>query len=442
MKKIKLFLLPAIVLTLLLALSSCGTNSAKGVFKKINSTMNSLDSYESEATVTVSVDVQGQKISVSSHTKEVLYELSSKDCYVYSETNARSSFAGNVASYKRIKAYHDGNAFSYANIGGSNQSLYSELSRRDFLKYYQYSQSEFDTSDIYDCENRTFTQSEDGGGWNVQFSGYSQQIIDSYLYAMGLSDYDIDDNVIDMQITLKADSEFRATSMSMKMIFEGDDSGATGSKIESYVRYSSYNSVVPETEDLNTMYYRKVADVRLIDGFAYMIEDIQSKRSDRFTLSVKQDNGQTEYTEESIVRFGKTGGKYYYEIESEINGESYEITYKDGKKTTSKGDKSDTANQTDKAARSFINGLINSANYNALYVDDIVQLDDGRYKVTLDIANIDQYRDLITSSGGSYSGAEQTIYFTVKNKKISKIESDITLGYNGKEIIIKSVVDF
>ena len=438
MKKIRLLLITVVALILLLALSSCGTNSAKGVFKKINSTMNKLDSHQSEATVNASVRINERWVRISGHTKEVLYNLSGKDCYVYSETNTRTTVDNSATDIMRIKAYNDGTAYSYAVSGGSVQSICSPLSRREFLKYYQYNTSDFDTKDLYDCANRTFEEI-DGGGWVVKFSGYGEEVINSYLSSMGLAAGVMDDKAVDMEITLRANSEFRATSMTMRIIFDGENgSGAIKPKIESTIYYSAYNSVVPETDNLNPAYYKEVADVRLADGIQYMIEDFQNRRSGRFTLEVTQDNGKATYSEESIVRFGTSGGKYHYEIEAEIEGKDRDITYSNGEKITVNNGKEKKEKQSDAEARSFINGLINSANYNAVYVEDIVETGKGIYKITLDISNVEQYKDLL---GGAYLNADQTIYVTIKRKKIDKIESHVTINYYGGELNVTSIVD-
>lgn len=439
MKKVRLLLTVTVVLVLLLALSSCCTNSAKGVFKKVNTAMSKLDSYKSETTVTVSVNMSGQAVAISGNVSQVMYKTRSKDCYVYSEQNTRTTAAGNVTAATRIMAYNDGYAFSYSSTGASVQSLCSPLSRKDFLEYYQYNASGFDTRDIYDCESRTLTQNENGA-WEIRFSGYSDEAINAYLATLGFDVDTLDNKAVDMEVTLKANSKFYATVMSTKVIFKNDDS-TTSPKIESTVYYSAYDEVVPDTSELNTAYYQKVEDIRLIDGLQYMISDLQSKKSGRFTHKVTQTSGSSTYTEDNIVRFGTTAGDFYYEIDAKINGEKRTITYRDGKKTTEKSDKTDTVKQSEAEARTFINGLINSASYNAMYVKDIVKLKDGRYKVTLEITNVKAYQDLITSAGGAYAGAEQTVYFTLKRKKIDKIESVTTISHSRGDIVIKSEID-
>ena len=67
MKKIRLLLITAVTLILLLAFSSCGTSSAKGVYKKINKAMSKLDSFSSETTITVSVNMNGEHADIDGY---------------------------------------------------------------------------------------------------------------------------------------------------------------------------------------------------------------------------------------------------------------------------------------------------------------------------------------------------------------------------------------
>jgi hypothetical protein len=51
---------------------------------------------------------------------------------------------------------------------------------------------------------------------------------------------------------------------------------------------------------------------------------------------------------------------------------------------------------------------------------------------------VEQYKDLL---GGAYLNADQTIYVTIKRKKIDKIESHVTINYYGGELNVTSIVD-
>ena len=143
------------------------------------------------------------------------------------------------------------------------------------------------------------------------------------------------------------------------------------------------------------------------------------------------------------MRYGTRFGKFYYDIDADINGEKRVIEYRDGKKTTTPKDGSSRSEkQTDAEAKDFIKSMIGATNYIAMYVDDIELLEDGRYKLTLDITNVQAYRDLVTSSGGSYTGATQTVYVTIKRESIELIESEITLKHTRGKLIVTTVLDF
>lgn len=442
MKKIRLLLITVVALILLLALSSCGTSSAKGVYRRIGNATGRLDSYRADTTVTVSVNIDGRLTSVSGIGSEILYNISSDDCYIYSSNDTYTTVGNNVTSSSRTKSYYNGYAFCYSASGGASQSLCSPISRKDYLEYYQHSNSTSAASFLFDCESHVCSQN-DNGGWEITLSGYSTESVNAYLTAMGISPNTIDDKPIDMEFSMKANSKFIATVMRMKIIFEDNRNMAQEPQIESVTYYSEYNEVIPETEYLSPDYYREVADLRVIDGIEYMISDLQSKKSDRFMYSVTQSNGYAKYTETNVVRYGTRFGKFYYDIDADINGEKRLIEYRDGKKTTTPKDgNSKSEKQTDEEAKDFIKSMIGATNYIAMYVDDIELLEDGRYKLTLDITNVQAYRDLVTSSGGIYTGATQTVYVTIKRESIEFIESEITLNHTRGKLIVTTVLDF
>ena len=441
MKKIRLLLITVVALILLLALSSCGTSSAKGVYKKINTAMSKLDSFSSETTITVSVNMNGQHADIDGYANQSIYHIASKDCYIYSETSIYTVVDESVTSSTRMKAYYDGYGYSYASTGGSAQNLCSPISRKDFIEYYQYNTTDSITADLFDCENRTFSQNENGS-WEVCFSGFSQESVNSYLATMGLDATALDDKAIDIEICMRANSKFIATSTTTTVIFEDNRNLTVDPKIESVTRYSEYDEVVPKTDNLNPDYYQHVADIRLVDGIEYMIAELQNKKSDRFFYSVTQSNGRSEYTEENIVRYGTTFGKFYYEIDGDLGGTECTIEYRDGEKTTTKDGKSKSEKVTEAEAKSYIKAMIGSTNYNAMYVDDVVLLEDGRYKVTLDIANVKAYEQLMASMGVKYTGADQTMYITIKREKIELIENELILRYSGGELKVTTVLDF
>ena len=173
-----------------------------------------------------------------------------------------------------------------------------------------------------------------------------------------------------------------------------------------------------------------------------MISELQNKTSDRFLYSVTQSNGRSEYTEENIVRYGTKFGKFYYEIDGDLGGTECTIEYRDGNKTTIKNGKSKSEKVTEAEAKSYIKSMIGSTNYNAMYVDDVVLLEDGRYKVTLDIANVKAYEELMASMGVKYTGADQTMYITIKREKIELIENELILRYSGGDLKVTTVLDF
>lgn len=470
MKKVRFLLLTASILVALLALFSCGApsqakiNSAEDLFEAIDTEMSSLGSYKVDGEVDMTVYAQGVKMGISGSVTEIISDLSGNECYVYSKSNL--SYVINnrdVTFYEELTAYHGGNAFVSSTVnstmGEQKRALYSPLSREVFLEYYEYlSTVSIDDADIYDCQNPTYTQSENGS-WDILLTGYSEEFIKDYIGGMGFFDEIFDDKITDMTIGIKTNSKFRVTMMTLDLIFEDDGDASTAPKVNVETYFSQHNDAELITDELNVENYNEVVDVRLVDGIQYMMDAIKDSEKNELELEITSKIGTGTYIENDTVSYGVDGGKYYYDIHYPTDAITYDISYRDGEVTTTstynyssdpQNTSTVTSKQTELEAKNFINGLINSVKYDKTYVNDIEKCEDGRYKVSLLPTDVDTYKTLVSSQlKGSYKGATHVIYFTVENGRILKMESEIIIEYsywNGfssatGEVILTAVVD-
>ena len=463
MKRIKFLLLTAFGLVALLALFSCGTDpqddsdhpsgisSAEELFGKIDAVMSDLESYEAKQAVNMTVYMQNHEINASGELIEIFADTVDDDRYFYSKstlTTSSESLKLNK-SYMDIRAYHQGNAFYFTSVGSAIKKFYSPLSYEDFLEYYSYNASAtLDDEKIFSCSNSSYTQNENGS-WEICLSGYSADFIDDYAEIMGLDDEMLDDKPVDMEIIIKAAPSFRATQMSLRMIFEDDNNDATNPTVELISYYSAYNEATPITDTLDTGNYTQVSDVRLVDGFDYMIEKLKESEENTFTLDVTQDYGyDIIINEKDVITYGREDG-YYYNVTSTVGDTEGIISYRSGKQTVTSNGSSNTVDQTEDEAEALINDLIDYAMYDIFNVEHIEKTDDGRYKVTA-VPSMSFCLEITSSLGVHYVSSTQTIYFTVEDMNIIKIESTIEIRYSitynspaSREYIsIYSVADF
>jgi hypothetical protein len=336
------------------------------------------------------------------------------------------------------------------------------MSHKDFTEYFEYlSDVSFDDEELYECDNVTFAHNENGS-WDMSLSGYSQKFIADYVGDMGFFDESFDDKVVDMQITVKANSKFHVTKMTLELIFEDDGNAATDPKVVVVMYFSDHGTAEPITEELNAENYTEVVDVRLVEGVESMIDDIKNSDGCDLALTITKAIGKSFSKESDNVKFGVENEKYYYDVHSVVGdgGITYDISYRDGEVTLSTAvyngttllDSYTTTNkQTDAEAKEFIDGLINSVGYDPMYVSDIEKCDDGRYMVSLLPADVASYKKLVSEQvKGGYEGATHVIYFTVEDGEILKMESEIVIKYSYwtglasaiGEVIFTAVVEF
>ena len=87
--------------------------------------------------------------------------------------------------------------------------------------------------------------------------------------------------------------------------------------------------------------------------------------------------------------------------------------------------------KTEKEAKAFINGLINTAKYEEIRVSDIKKLEDGTYQIRCDKPNADLYYPVFSSLRTPVQHVSQTIEITVQDGKIIKIESTLSARGTG-----------
>ena len=427
----KFFILLIAVLLCALAFTSCGDpKTTTELMDKIDEKMESLQSYQSDVTANLSTDIYGYHcVANFTGTQITIYGASDK-FYYYTvmegttemKDTAKNEVVESVKS-KEIEAFHEGNMFVSSEQGDQVQKLYSPLTKDEYIAYLEKQESTLDI-DYEACVNKAFTKNEDKT-WTLTYSGYTKKAIAVVIEAFNADEL-FEEEIVDMEITIHADTDFTVKAMELKMIFENE---STTSAFSMTAEYSNYNKATPIVDTLDVSQYTKVADCRLLTDIADMIEDLEELENGSFVLDLTQtistSYSKNSYTERDTVTYGKKDGKYFYEAKASADNAKYDIAYANGKQTITFSGGSETVDQTEKEAKEFISGLINTAQYEAMRVTDI-STKNGVYTITCKQPNENLYQPVFSSLGISNPTVTQTIKVTVQDGKIAKIENTVS----------------
>lgn len=414
--------------------------SAADVMEKIDEKMESLKSYQSDMTAEMKTKIQEMDCEISFTGQQIVLED-----YYYNLMEGSTVFKGGMMSdptvkFKEIEAFHDGKMFIWKeqwdasetvnyltmNMEDLSQKLCSSLTKEEFAEYLENQSDDLDI-DYNECVNSAFVRNEDKT-WTLTYSGYTKKTIDKVVQSFG--DELFEEEIVDMEITIHANKDFTAKDIEIKMIFE---ESAISSSFRIYTQYSKYNEATAVTDTLNPSDYTEIADCRLLKGIENMLEDLEESDNGSFvldmdqTLTIKKPSQTQKTSEKDTVHYGEKDGKYFYTVHASYDGADIDIAYENGKQTTTVNGISQIADQTEKEAKAFINGLINTASYESIRVSNITKIEDGVYKIDhRPDKNI--YKPVFSALNATMpqdSQVKQTITITVRDGKIESIQSEL-----------------
>lgn len=451
MKKL-LVLLLSVVLCMLVFVSCGVPKSADDVMAKIDRKMDSLKSYQAEMTAKFSTVLNGYQCSADFSGQVIEINGKFKEYYYYDTmegtTEIKDDKGGVLESVdmKALQAFNEGKMFVLTEQGDMEQKLYSALDKDDYIAYLEKQNNALDI-DFKACVNKTFTKNEDKT-WTVEYSGYTKSAIDEFIELFGADDL-FEEEIEDMAITIHANKDFTVKDMEIKLVFENE---STTSDFRMTAQYSKYNEATPIVDTLNVNDYREVADCRLLTDIEDMLEELEKAENGSFVLDLSQKltygvYAQTQKSSETdTVTYGKKDGKYFYTVRASYDGSDIDISYKNGTQEISYSGGSQTANQTEDEAKAFISGLINTACYESTRVSYIEEVGDGVYKIICNQPNENLYQPIF-SSLGMRPTVNQTITVTIRDGKITKMESKLTasgfnMTYDDAEFELASTITF
>ena len=435
MKKFLMSLTALLLMLGMVCVTACGTvpeepMTAERLFEKIDAAMDALDSYEVNGTMVMDVYMGGYKMETTADIRQIESGVTTGDYYFYSDSDVKMNapLLGVSESVKTVEAYHDGKAFLSTENSEVCQKIYSPMTDAEFRTYYEEKNTSVTDDNMMDCTNAVFTELEDGS-WELSLSGYTKKTVDAYAKEIGFDGELFDDEIMDMELAIKADAEFRVTQMIVRLIFDTEAGSAKVPKAEMTMDYGAYNAATRITDTLNIMNFIEVEDIRLLDTFEKQIEALGKEKQNTFSLDITQTfklSGQTSsYSERDMVTYGENEDGYFYDILAEMSGVTYEINYRGGQQTIRVEGAEESTPQTEDEARDYVMYLINTCRYDKQYVSDIEKTAEGVYKVVVNDPEDASYEQVMAQMGMEYHSSSQTIIFTMKDGKITQIKSTV-----------------
>ena len=453
-KYIRSFMLLTMCTLLLLGLTACKEEqaeppyepeSASALWTKVDETMNALETYEMAGDAKVVFYSMGYKFTINGATSTI-YTVDS----FYNETATEIVCAelSTSQTMNTIEAYHDGKMYLATSDGTHMQKFCSAITKEEY--------AEFKTNDlvvsvdIEDCTGAEFSKGEEGT-WNLEFSGYTKKTIDQMLKSMDLTEEQLGNSIADMKVFMTADAVFRVKEITVAFVFTAsDDMSETLPEYTITCRYSGFNETQFDVSELNAEEFTEIQDVRILEKVAEALKQRQDSVSDQFTLDLSttyECQGQVNISlEKDVVSYGKKNGAYYYSIDAVIDGDALAIKYQNGTQTVEMDGQTQTAMQSEKEAKTFIDGLINSASYNSITITGIKKQGEGVYTLVSDKLDLSEYTPDLEGNGLELTSANQQITVTFIEEKLMQIDSKITINgvYTGESMtmVINSVVAF
>lgn len=473
MKKFRSLLLMLLALSMILSLASCElfekeeeeitteevteeatepeeTLTADEVYDRIDAKMDAYDSYESTFSMILNATVNGIDIKTQTEGVDIRRGLATDNFEFYTDMEMTVSTSASSEKEKivNIEAYHEGNYFVSYRGGGISQKLYSPMSKEDARAYAEKEESDF--FQYNDCVNKECVKNEDGT-YEVIFSGYTAKAISDILEDTGLDTSMLSAEIVDVKFSIKADAEFNATDIAFDFEFK-PTSGTKLPELSAKGTYSKYNEAEIKPAAINPDQYTKIDDVRLLDEVEELLAARTEAEEGEFTLTISQQvkvMGESQYSQEVdkvVYGVGKEG--YFYDIDADMNGTKYDISYSQGAQSVTADGQTQKVPQAEQDARAFIENLINSCQYDEQLVTGLTKVSDNEYTVTCEPKA--SYEAVFESMGAKYRSVKQTITLTLEDGKIMKIDSNVdskgyfTEGFNTYEVsfTVKSEVVF
>ena len=425
------------------SLSACQDDSFEpenvaALWNKIDQTMNALESVELVRTTNVVYYSTGYRFEFSGTTNI----LTADDTHYTESKNVLSCEELSLNQTKNtVEAYYNGKMYTAVNDGTYDQKFCSEMTHEEYDGRHHGELT--DEISVADCTTSQFS-ADDTGNWHLSFSGYTKKTVDQALEIFGLKDNVLGVPVEDMIVQFTADEAFRVKDVQITFSFADADGEATPEFSVKTV-YSGYNTATFDPARLQADAYVLVEDVRILDTVANALEQRKNDREGQFVLSLniaETYQGKTRTSSEtSTLTYGWKNNAYFYQLDSNVEGQSFQVIYQGGEQTVTSDGQTYTVPTPETEAKAYIDNLIDSARYNPSAITNIEKVSDGVHKLISNAPNVSDY-----VSGITIGASHQEITVTFDGATLMKIESQVTLEGAFDEdqlsMTIQSSVDF
>ena len=445
MKKFRSILLIILAFSMIFSLASCmevddpeettetpeseKTYTADELYEKIDAKMNDYDSYEAAIEMVMNVTVNGVYVKSTGKGTAIECGVNSENYEFYTELSVTISSPALPSTQKvtTIEAYHGGNYFMSNRGQGAEQKFYSPMTLEEAEKMRDDDDTALmDYLSLENCVNKEVKANEDGS-YELICSGYTANSVHEIMEKTGMDTSMITSDVVDVVVTIKADNEFNATEIGIEFVFEQKPGEKETPVFTFKGTYSKYNEAEINTSSINPEKYVKVDDLGMLAETKELLDAKLAKEEGSFTLDISQTlkiMGETQQNAETDnVTFGKNDKGYFYDIDADMNGTKYDISYSQGVQTVTANGQTQQGAQTEAEARAFVESLMNSCQFNENLVKDMKKESDTKYVFTCEPK--DTYKALIEQMGATFRSVSQTITITVENGEIVKIESEV-----------------
>ncbi len=399
--------------------------SAEMLWKKIDQTMNVLDSYEANGTLEVVFYNQGVRFDAAGevHMVQAFYEEQPYE-YTQTTTNLRCDEYSYRENQKQIQAYYKGKAYFLDQRDDKSRRICSKVPYEDFLKMTSGDAMTADV-DLMACTDKAFNQETDGT-WSLKLSGYTKKTLDVFLETVGMDSLVMSEDVQDMEITITADALFRVQKLEYALVFSKKATAGTMLKVNYMI--SKYNEAAINSAEIKTQQYTEVEHIQVMFDVEDQLEQILEKKSGKINLDVEQTLTRGEKTqdihEKYQIAYGQKNGSLFYNIEADSNNAKMTVSYENGVQTTSAGGKKETSSLSDNEAETVLESLGNYVCYQESAVSNIQKVKDNEYRLTMSYCAIPGIEELFTSNAGFFNTANQTITVRFENGKLTRMETD------------------
>ncbi len=405
--------------------------SASELWEKADSVMDELASYGMKQEIKLVFYASGNKF-VSDSSADAILSHNDEDFFSYiAGTNHIVCEALSVDETTEIKeAFYDGKMYCLNKGGDIDQRLCSPISAEKYKEDFQ-EDSLLEDADFDDCMRKDFSKQEDGT-WKLTFSGYTKKTLGFVMKDLDLDDELLGADVLDMDVALTADAEFRVKELEIKFLFDLEENSTTSPEFSMKATYDRYNEAKFDFATLLPEEYTEVDDLLILDEFEEGLEEYKNAKKGKFLMTSKTDIkflGQTNSIELSNdVTYGEENGSYYYDIKYVVDDESMQISFRGGVQTmTVEGGESESYVSSEEEARIAVDNLIDSAAFTKELVTDVEKSGDDTYLIK--IANLDEkyWSALLAEEEIEYGSGSQEISVTIKEGKIKQYSANFII---------------